>query len=272
MTKINLGTQSHAFSEDTLVNAKNKLIDNGFTYVQVSPSKISQEVCQSLNFDTEAVAEYMKDKLSGLNIVSIGCYVNLSDTTGDAVKRFLKYIDLTNALGIKYICTETGKRDTIEETHSEEVYSVVCENLKIITDYAKKKSVTVCIEAAFPHCIWNVSVLKRLLSDVSKDNLMCLFDTAGLMDGSNIHKHKEIIDEYFCEFKDKIAFMHIKDVTFLDGTKKVTIPGKGQIDFDYVFKKIYENFDNIDIIIDSPNDKFVLETRESLLKYIQEEV
>lgn len=269
-TRINLGTQSHAFCRDTLDEAREKLLENGFKYIQVSPPKISKEICQDISFDVDKTANYMKEKLKGLNIVAIGCYVNLCDESGEATEKFLKYIELTSKLGIKYICTETGKRDALEETHSEENYQRVKRNLKIISAYTQRKGVTVCIEMAYPHSIWNVDVLRRLLSEVDCPNIGCLFDPAGLMDKSNIDNQKEIFDTYFDYFKDKIKFMHIKDVTFRDGTKKVTIPGKGDMDFDYLFKKIYENFETIDIIIDSPNEAFVLETREAVKKYIQE--
>ena len=272
MTKINLGTQSHAFSGNTLSEAKENLIENGFRYIQVSPPKISSDICQSPDFDIEKTAAYMKETLSGLNIVAIGCYINLSDETGEAVDKFLKYIDLTKALGVKYICTETGKRDTLEETHSEENFRRVRKNVEIISRYAKEKDVIFCIEAAYPHSIWNVDVLKRLLDEVDSDSVMCLFDPVGLMDKTNIHNQKQIFDDYFEAFADRIAYMHIKDVTFRDGSKKVTIPGKGDVDFDYVFKKVYDTFDSIDIIIDSPLDKFVLETRESVEKYIKEDI
>lgn len=270
-TRINLGTQSHAFPGDTLDEAKANLIRNGFTYIQLSPPKISKEICQDLSFDVKETAKYIIEKLKGLNIVAIGCYVNLCDESGEATEKFLKYIELTSELGIKYICTETGKRDTLEETHSEENYQRVKRNLKIISAYAQRKGVTVCIEMAYPHSIWNVDVLRRLLSEVDCPNIGCVFDPAGLMDKSNIENQREIFDTYFDYFKDKIKFMHIKDVTFRDGTKKVTIPKKGDIDFEYLFKKICEAFESIDIIIDSPNKVFVLETREAVRKYIQEE-
>lgn len=264
----NLGATGHAFKDETFEKVAEKLKLHNIDRIQLTPGKITTEFDWSKNCYTPALANYIKEKLAGIHISSLGCYINMTAGGDEEVDRFCKNIEFAKFIGADIICTETGMCPTEEETISEETYRRVVENGKKIAQCAEKFGVTVGVEVYYPHCIRTPQLLKKFINDINSPNICCLFDPAGLLDGTDFDGQYEIIDTYFELLRDKIRLIHLKDIDFING-KRVSAPvGQGKMDFDYIFKKIDENLCVADLIVESVDSEYILNGLDFLRKYV----
>ena len=268
MAILNLGATGHAFKDETFEKVANNLKSNNIDRIQLTPAKISTEFDWSKNCYTPALGNYIKEKLDGIHISSLGCYINMAADGDGEVERFKKNIEFSKYVGADIICTETGMRGTLEETRSTENYKRVLEAGKKMADCAEKFGVTVGIEICWPHSIWNVELFKQFLDEINSPNMCCLFDLVGFLDYDNIDKQHELMDMYFDTFRDKIRLVHSKDTDIVDGKKTIVPVGTGKIDFDYMFKKFNENLCAADMIVESLNPQYITEGMAYFKKYL----
>lgn len=268
MTIKNLGATGHAFKDETFEKVAINLKSNNIDRIQLTPGKITTEFDWSKNCYTPALANYIKEKLEGIHISSLGCYINMAADGDGEVEKFNKNIEFAKFLNADIICTETGNRGTIEETHSEENYRRVVEAGKKMAECAEKFGVTVGMEMTWSNSIWNIELFKKFLDEINSPNMCCLLDTAGLLNEESINEQHKLLDLYFDLFKDKIRLVHLKDVDIIDGKKTVVPVGTGKIDFDYIFQKIDENICAIDMIVESRNPEYVKNGIKYFEKYL----
>jgi len=268
MTIKKLGATGHAFKAETFGMVADNLKLNNIDRIQFTPSKISTEFDWSKNCYTPALANYIKEKLDGIHISSLGCYINMAADGCDEVEKFKKNIEFAKYINADIICTETGMRATFEETRSEDNFRRVIENGKKMAECAEKFGVTIGIEICYPHSIWNIELFSKFLEEVNSPNMCCLFDIVGMLDAENFDKQHDIIDLYIETFRDKIRLIHIKDMDIINGKRIIVPVGTGLIDFEYMFKKIDENICAVDMIVESVNSEYVLNGMEFLKKYL----
>lgn len=269
----NFGATGHAFKAENFEQAAENMRKNNIKYIQLTPPKITQEFDWSKSYYTPAAARYMKEKLDGIHISSLGCYIDMC-AEDDAfrqseVERFKKNIELAKYIGADIIATETGRRDMNDTIKSEEAFKRALKSAEEIARCAEKFGVTVGIEAVISHSVSNVDLLKKFMDETDSPNMCCLFDPVGLMNESNIDEQYGIIDRYFELFSDRIRLIHLKDVDVIDGKTKIVPVGTGKIDFDYLFKKIDENLNAIDLIVESVNSEYITEGMKYFEKYMQ---
>lgn len=268
MSIKNLGATGHAFKDETFEKVANNLKLNNIDRIQLTPSKIATEFDWSKNCYTPALANYIKEKLDGIHISSLGCYINMAADGCDEVERFKKNIEFAKYVGADIICTETGFRATLEETRSKENFRRTVEAGKKMAECAEKFGVTMGIEIYYPHSIWNVDLLYDFIEEVGSPNVCCLLDIAGMLDAENIDNQHEILNLYMDNFKDKIRLVHLKDIDIVDGKRTIVPVGTGLIDFDYMFKKIDENICALDMIVEAVDSQYVLNGIEFFKKYL----
>lgn len=268
MSIKNLGATGHAFKADSFEKVAAELKSNNINRIQLTPSKITTEFDWSKNCYTPALANYIKEKLDGIHISSLGCYINMASDDASEVERFKKNTEFAKFVDADIICTETGFRATREETRSAQNYRRVVEAGKKMAECAEKFGVTVGIEICYPHSVWNIDLFRKFLDEVNSPNMCCLLDLVGMLDAENIDKHCEILDLYMEAFRDKIRLVHLKDMDIIDGKKTIVPVGEGAIDFDYMFKKIDENLCATDMIVESVNPEYVLNGIEYFKKYL----
>ena len=268
MAILNLGATGHAFKDETFEKVANNLKSNNIDRIQLTPAKISTEFDWSKNCYTPALGNYIKEKLDGIHISSLGCYINMAADGDSEVERFKKNIEFSKYVGADIICTETGMRATLEETRSLENYNRALEAGKKMADCAEKFGVTIGIETCWPHSIWNIELFQKFLEEINSPNMCCLFDLVGFLNSENLDDQYKIMDSYFDAFKDKIRLIHLKDMDVIDGKKTIVPIGTGKIDFDYMFKKFEENLCAVDMIVESLNPQYVTDGIEYFKKYL----
>ncbi|MBQ8812921.1 MAG: sugar phosphate isomerase/epimerase [Lachnospiraceae bacterium] len=267
MALKHLGATGHAFKDDTFQKVAEKLKRNNIDRIQLTPGKITTEFDWTKNCYTPALANYIREKLEGIHLSSLGCYINMAADGNAEVERFNKNIEFTKYVGADLICTETGKRDTLEETRSAENYHRVLENGKKMAACAEKHGVTIGLEICRPHSIWNIELFKQFLDAIDSPNLCCVFDLVGFLNSENIDQQHELMDLYFDLLRDKIRLVHLKDMDIVDGRKTIVPVGTGRIDFEYLFKKIDENICAVDMIVESVNPEYIMNGLDYFKRY-----
>ena len=268
MTLKNLGATGHAFKAETFEKVADNLKRNNIDRIQLTPAKITTEFDWTKNCYTSALANYVRKNLEGIHISSLGCYINMAADGDGEVARFNKNIEFAKYVGTDLICTETGKRGTLEETRSAENYHRVLENGKKIAACAEKHGMTVGIEICWPHSIWNIELFKQFLDQIDSPNLYCVFDLVGLLNAENIDQQHQLMDLYFDLLGDKIRLVHLKDMDLIDGKKTIVPVGTGKIDFEYMFSKIDENLCAIDMIVESLNPEYIVNSFSYFERYL----
>ena len=113
-------------------------------------------------------------------------------------------------------------------------------NLKPLVAFAEECGVTVGIEPVWQCPISSPQVMKRLLDDIPSDNLAVIFDLSNLMNRDVYLKQRQIMDDAFALFGDKIKVVHVKDFVIKEFDRAVPVFGTGLLDIKYLFSKIQE--------------------------------
>lgn len=135
---------------------------------------------------------------------------NMAAKHGIIAERSMKYfrnvIDLASKISVEKILVTSGWSYYNEDL--DEAFRRSVKNMKQICDYAKSKSIKLCIEPLQPQesrIVNNIESMKRYIKQVNKSNLEIALDLVALA------KSNETIQEWFECFKDKIVHCHFVD-------------------------------------------------------------
>jgi len=198
-----------------------------------------------IGYDATLSAEIKKtlDEYN-LSVSVLGCYINPIAADKEACDKqlqlFKDFILYAKDFGAVVIGTETGSLGSIEENHSEETYMRFVNNLKPLVAFAEECGVTVGIEPVWQCPISSPQVMNRLLDDIPSDNLAVIFDLSNLMNRDVYLKQRQIMDDAFALFGDKIKAVHVKDFIIKEFDRAVPVFGTGLLDIKYLFSKIQE--------------------------------
>ncbi len=198
-----------------------------------------------IGYDATLSAEIKKtlDEYN-LSVSVLGCYINPiaadKDVCDKQLQLFKDFILYAKDFGAVVIGTETGSLGSIEENHSEETYMRFVNNLKPLVAFAEECGVTIGIEPVWTCPISSPQVMKRLLDDIPSDNLAVIFDLSNLMNRDVYLKQRQIMDDAFALFGDKIKAVHVKDFVIKEFDRAVPVFGTGLLDIKYLFSKIQE--------------------------------
>ena len=147
-------------------------------------------------------------------------------------------------------------------------------NIKPLAEYAEKKDVKISLE---PH-IWNVTNNAKntieLIELVGSKNVGITLDIVNYCTVSGYFNTKSLIDKYTNLLKDYVFDIHLKDVILLPevviNLKECPV-GFGNLDINYLLKKVDEIFDNdIWAIVEHVPDEKVDETFENVFNAARE--
>lgn len=258
-----LGLRGHDIADSfsdmcTLAN------ENNVTNLQFALAKTVSDVnFDAVGYDAD-LSKKIKTELDKhkLTVSVLGCYINPiaenEELQKSQLKRFENFIDYAKDFGATVIGTETGvlidpenpHRVDIERTHSEETYQLFLNNLKPLVKKAEKLGVTIGIEPVWECPICTPKVLKRLIDDINSDNQEVILDISNMINLENYTKQREMIDEAFDLFGEKIRVIHLKDFTIDENGKKFAATGTGDLEIEHMFKRIDALKKKPEIILD----------------------
>ena len=185
---------------------------------------------------------------SGKSVPLIGAYFNPVHPDEQKIKNgiavFKDYLSLAKNFGGDIVGSETGSYNGDKWTYhpqnrTEEAVERVVSTFLELCDYAEDCGVNVGMEGAFGHVCWDVKTLHRAVKTIGRSNIRFIFDLYNYLDGSNVDKMYEILDEGLQTFGDRICVFHIKDCTVNeDGSLKQCGVGKGIFDYSRILTEI----------------------------------
>lgn len=185
---------------------------------------------------------------AGKTVPLIGAYFNPVHPDENKIKNgiavFKDYLSLAKRFGGNIVGSETGSYNGDKWTYhpqnrTEEAVDRVVRTFSELCGYAQDCGVNVGMEGAFGHVCYNVKTLYRAVKTIGADNIRFIFDLYNYLDGSNIDKMYDILEEGLQTFGDRICVFHIKDCTVNgDGSLKQCGVGKGIFDYYRILSEI----------------------------------
>jgi sugar phosphate isomerase/epimerase len=223
--KNKIGVVTSTYPNYNTVEALEGISEAGFKYIELasapayfehiipSPEKASEE-------DVQNVLNLCKKY--GIVLYCIAGHTRLLTKTGLA--DFKKVLDYAGMAEIGFVTTDVG------EIENEDSKKQFFHDIQEIGDYAKSKSVTVCLEMHGKWCN-NGKTGSEIIEKVNHPNIRLNYDTGNVMLYGGVRPEEDIKNAL-----PYMAFMHIKD----DGGKlfEWNFPalGDGNVDFEKILE------------------------------------
>jgi len=258
---MRLGIRGHDLGKNTPEKFVQSVLDAKLESLQlVLPKAIEfpSEIVPILNDElTTAVREQLDKK--GIKVAMMGAYFNPihsnKELVAETVENFKNHLKKAKFFGTELVGTETGSYNDDEWTwhknnDSEEAFQEVLCVFKDILPVAEKAGVYLTIEPAYHHVISTPARLKRLVDELDSPNVRVIFDLFNLLHKGNTHEQRQLTDEMVEFFNDKIMIVHAKDFILEDGELVQVAPGKGDMDYPYLIRKLRTLKTNPDIVLE----------------------
>ena len=231
-------------------NIVSRLDELGLDGVQLVAYKCLDGVPYTPGAITAQRAEKFRETFerAGKTVPLIGAYFNPIHPDEQKIKNgiavFKDYLSLANDFGGSIVGSETGSYNGDKWTYhpqnrTDEAVKRVVNTFSELCEYAQDCGVNVGMEGAFGHVCWNVKTLDRAVKAIGRSNIRFIFDLYNYLDGSNVDKMYEILEEGLQTFGDRICVFHIKDCTVSeDGSLKQCGVGKGIFDYSRILSEI----------------------------------
>lgn len=269
MREYNFGLRGHDIAND-FASMCEKAKENKINLLQFALAK----TCNDINFDVVGYDKNISTQISNrlhenmLNVAVLGCYINPVETDIKLkevqLNRFNHFIDYCKDFNARVIGTETGQKNSIEETHSNETYAEFLSSMAPLVQKAEDKQVQIGIEPVWQLTIYSVDMLEKMIKDIDSKNISVILDISNLMHSEIFDKQDYVINSAFEKFGDRISTIHLKDYYVIDGRKSFAPTGLGNLNIDLIFKNIGFMDKKPDIILDELPLSLYRETVERL--------
>ena len=187
-----------------------------------------------------------------LEVAVLGCYIDPANPDDEKrlydVKRFREQIAYCRMLGSNIVATETSNYSG-DEAGRKTAYGRLLDSVLRMTEQAERFGVFVGIEPVFLHTLNTPELAAKLLSDVGSENLQIVLDPINLLNPVNIARQREIIDEAFDAFGDRVVAVHAKDVRLnAEGRFEPCVIGEGLFDNEYFYEKLKQQKPEISVL------------------------
>ena len=244
---MKLGMRGHDFGRKSITDLAQSIKSAGFDCLQLAPTKAIENI-ENFNDITQALIGEIKEQFekSSLEITVYGCYIepSLEDENERLaqVAHFINGIKWAKMLGASLIGTETTHLsiDASNETR-EAAYQRLLDSVKRMAKVAEVEGVDIGIEPVAEHVLNTPELAYRLINEVNSPRLKIIFDPVNLVLPRTIHKQTEIYDKLFELLGEKIAVVHMKDISIENNQKVWQKIGHGLINYPYIFKWLKAN-------------------------------
>lgn len=252
--KYEFGLRAHDIAdnfEDMCENARKA----GINKLQFAMAKTVKDVdFDEIGYKPE-ISEKIGKKLQeyNLHVSVLGCYINPVSKDKEFLEtqltRFRNFLYYAKDFCADVVGTETGW-GLIEQSHSDEWYNYLIENMRPIIKEAESLGVTVGIEPVYGGTIYSPQRMKQMLDEINSPALGVILDVSNLTAVETRHMQREMINDSFDLFGDKIKAIHLKDFSFCDDKKSFEIAGTGELMTGLIFERIKKLSHAPEIILD----------------------
>lgn len=245
--EFKFGARAHDIGKGEPEEIFSKAHTIGLEYLQLVFKKAFNES----SYNSEYVFKVKEAlKQSKLKVGMLGAYFNPVHSDKETIRKgkeeFKHNLDIAGTLNTDIVGSETGSYNDspwtyVPKNHTEEGFQESLTVFKELKDYALTKDVSLSIEPAYAHVIYDVKCLKRFVDELNSSNVFVTIDLYNLIYIENHEKHREIFREALECFKEKIRIIHLKDYIVKDEKIIQVAPGQGNFDYPYMLKMIKEN-------------------------------
>jgi len=257
---FNLGVRAHDFGKLPAHELAATIAAKGFTCVQLALAKALDGINTDTGGFSPGLARHVRQAFErhGVSIAVLGCYINPIDPDKtkreQQMNRFKEHLRYARDFGCSVVATETGSRNADWSLHpdnaSDAALDELTDQVAELVQEAEKAGVFVCIEGVTRHVVSTPQRMKRVLDTINSPNLQVLFDPVNLLSIENYRDQKQVIDESFALFGDRMAVIHAKDFTVGPTELKPTLIGQGSLQFDLLFRHLRQRKSWIDVLLE----------------------
>jgi len=271
---MNLGIRAHDIENDSIQDLANKLGEKDIRSIQFALKKSIKEweiSTSSLNTGlAKTTANILADQK--VDIAVLGCYVNMIHPDLEEREKELDYfkahIRFARDFNCSIVGSETGninaKMGYTTDNFTEEAFQKVVKSVKILVEEAERFGVIVGIEGGVNHPIYSPKMMKRLIDEVKSNHLQIILDPVNYLTVDNYQDQRKIIDEAFDLFGDRINIIHAKDFIVENNKLEIVPATHGNLDYEYLFKKIKFSKPNIPILLEGAQEPYISQIIEDL--------
>ena len=274
--KANIGIRAHDLGSLPLAQLAKEIANKGLSSVQLALAKSFPEINTDLGGLSPGLANHLKHSFykEKVQIAVLGCYINMihPDVTErqNQLERFKEHIRFARDFGCSIVGTETGSvipnLGYTVENFGEKPYQEVVKSVKELVQEAERFGIIVGIEGGINHPIHTPARMKRLLDDVPSNNLQVIYDPANFISLENYAHQETVIDEAIELFGNRMIVLHAKDFIVEKEKVKMVPVGKGQLNYDFLFKRLKKRKPFMNILIENTQEPHI----SSSIVFLQE--
>ncbi len=272
---MNIGVRAHDVGKMPVKELAKAVAEKNCSYVHLALQKAVTDYDFSAGKLNPGMAKMIREAFhrEGVLISVLGCYINPIhpdlQIRRDSLERFKEHIRFARDFGCSIVATETGSLNSDGSYHPEnnspKAFNILVDSVKELVCEAEKFGVFVCLEGVTIHTVSTPDIMKRVIDLIPSNNLQVLFDPANLLNAANINHQREIIQEAFQLYGDRIIMVHAKDFIFENGSKKSVPIGEGMLDYPFLLQMLCRRKPGIEIIMEDTRAEWI----EQGIKYLE---
>ncbi|MCT8139601.1 sugar phosphate isomerase/epimerase [Anaerobacillus sp. CMMVII] len=273
---MSVGVLAHLCGKSNYKEVAKNVGSYGFSHVQLALWKAFDDIDYTKPGKlSPGLAKLIRDEFQkyGVSISVLGCYLHLFDRNEEQrrrnIERFKEILRHAKFFGTATVAVEVGKLPNNDFTDQD--WLNLKETLNELVEEAQKWGIFIGIEAAEHHMVDNAVKLKQLLDEVPSSNIGVVLDPGNLITIENIANQDEVIEEMFHLLGNKVVAFQAKDCLVTDTNTMIWTPiGKGQLNYELIFKKLFEYKPYVDIILDTVKPENMAETKQYIESMLTE--
>ena len=241
---MRIGVRGHDYGCASPKEMAKRISDAGFSCFQLALHKAIEGVKPEYGHLSPGFCDDVRRAFEerNLNVAVLGCYIDPACADEEKrlyeVKRFREQVAYCRQLGSSVVATETSGYSG-DEAGRKAQFERLTDSVLRMVEQAEKFGVFVGIEPVLSHTLNTPALTETLLKIVASDNMQIVLDPINLLSPQNIDRQREIIDECFDRFGDRIVAVHAKDVVIgADGRFKPCVIGTGLFDHQYFYDRL----------------------------------
>lgn len=173
-------------------------------------------------------------------------------------------------LGCKIVATETGHipSDSLEAETRDKAFERLIRFASEVLEEAEKFGVLIAIEPVVTNTINTYETMSRMFERIPSYNLCALVDIVNMLSPENAADQKNIMDNAFKLYKDRINVFHLKDFIISGGKKESAIIGQGSLELGYLLNRIKADKPYVDLIMEEVRPDEANKAREQVLNLL----
>lgn len=271
-----IGTRGHDIAAANAADLALQMQAKGLEAVQLVAYRSIPGIGEEPGYISPALAWSIGNEFAkhGIHIALIGSYFNLLDQDPVKLKasmdRFKEYLRYARDFGCHVVGTETGSYNVDmsfhPDNHGEQALQTVIAIFRELVKEAEGHGSIVGVEGLYNFVISTPQRMQRLLDAVDSSNLQVILDPVNLLHIGNYARFKEIIEESFERYGERIFLIHAKDFIIEDDAIKTVPLGQGLMDFEHLMRVANSHKPGIPIIIEDLQGDNLAESQKHLLQ------